>query len=344
MASMWQRLFGSPDKTAYRAQAPRATASRTTASARTDIARPDMSRAEVEDRFHRFVLGLPARKIESITTGEKAILKRLKMLSVRFDIQTLPRLPSVLPQLLRTLRSDDTAGEELAKLVSRDPMMVGEIMRVTSSVYYRSAQPITSLRQAVVLLGQDGLRQVLAQHVMKPLLQSTTGSLTHAAGTRLWEHAERCASACAWFGKINGCEPFEAYLAGIICHTGTGAVIRMLDQLIPEVTELMSLEFLADCERLAAQLSLRAAKYWELPGHVVEAMEDCLTSGRPPVTALGKALSMADSVAMTQLLLEHGRLASDVDLSQSQPALYTPEQIDRCQQYLRDSFSVAGNG
>ncbi|MEO9079354.1 MAG: HDOD domain-containing protein, partial [Rhodanobacter sp.] len=219
---MWQRLFGSPHKTAHRAPATRATATGGSAPAntdanRTDATRPVISRAEVEDRFHRFVLGLPERKVEAITASEKATLKRLKMLSVRFDIQSLPRLPSVLPQLLRTLRSDDTAGDELAKLVGRDPMMVGEIMRVTSSVFYRSAQPITSLRQAVVLLGQDGLRQVLTQHVMKPLLQSTTGSLTHAAGTRLWEHAERCASACAWFGKISGCEPFEAYLAGIIC-------------------------------------------------------------------------------------------------------------------------------
>jgi HD-like signal output (HDOD) protein len=343
MASMWQRLFGSPDKTAHRAPAPRATAIRVPAPANTDAARPDMSRAEVEDRFHRFVLELPERKIESITASEKAMLKRLKMLSVRFDIQTLPRLPSVLPQLLRTLRSEDTAGDELAKLVGRDPMIVGEIMRVTSSVYYRSAQPITSLRQAVVLLGQDGLRQVLTQHVMKPLLQSTTGSLAHSSGNRLWEHAERCASACAWFGKISGCEPFEAYLAGIICHTGTGAVIRLLDQLMPSVTEPISLEFLADCERLAAQLSLRAARYWELPRHVVEAMEDGLTSGRPPVTALGKALSMADSLAMTQLLVEYGRLAADLDLSQSQPALYPAAQIDRCQQYLRDSFSVAAD-
>lgn len=341
MASMWQRLFGSPEKTAHRAQAPRATATRAPAPEKADVARPDMSRAEVEDRFQRFVLGLPERTIESITAEEKAVLKRLKTLTVRFDIQTLPRLPSVLPQLLRSLRNDDAAGDELAKLVGRDPMMVGEIMRVTSSVFYRSAQPITSLRQAVVLLGQDGLRQVLTQHVMKPLLQSTTGSLTHAAGTRLWEHAERCASACAWFGKLSGCEPFEAYLAGIICHTGTGAVIRLLDQLIPEATAPISLEFLADCERLAAQLSLRAAKYWELPGHVVEAMEDCLTSGRPPVTPLGKALSMADSLAMTQLLLEYGRLEADVDLSQSQPTLYPAAQIDRCQQYLRDSFSIA---
>jgi len=345
MVSMWQRIFGSPKVTAHRAQ-PRATAMPRPAPAPdgADQATANtlsLSRPQIEDRFYRFVLGLPECKVDDPSTIEQATLKRLKQLSIRFDMRSLPRLPSVLPLLLRTLKNEDAAGAQLAKLVGRDPLMVGEVMRVTSSVYYRSVQPIGSLRQAVVLLGHDGLRQVLTQHVMKPLLQANAGGLAHTAGVRLWEHAERCAHACAWLSKVSGCEVFEAYLAGITCHAGTGAVVRMLDKLMPKVTAPVSSSFLAGCEQLAAQLSLQAAQHWELPANVTEAMEDCLNPPSDISTALGKALHVADILAMTQLLSDHEQLPGEINVSDSVPAFFAPSQLARCQQDLHQNFSMA---
>jgi HD-like signal output (HDOD) protein len=305
------------------------------------VDRPTLSRTEIEDRFQRFVMDLPEADIDGPTPTELATLKRLDLLSTRFDMRSLPRLPSVLPQLLRTLKNDDAAGGQLAKLVGRDPLMVGEVMRVTSSVYYRSAQPITSLQQAVVLLGQDGLRQVLTQHVMKPILQANAGALGHAAGVRLWDHAERCAHACAWLGKNSGCDSFEAYLAGIICHTGTGAVVRLLDQLITDIGTPLSSGFLGNCARLAAQLSLQAAQHWELPARVIDALTERQNPVGPPSTALGKVLGAADLLAMAQLLFEHDRLAGDIEPGQDGSLALAPALLARCQQDLRRNFPAA---
>lgn len=341
MASMWQRIFGGGRKTVAPRAQPRATVMPAPAPAPHIAAavRPTMPRTQIEDRFQRFVLDLPDADIDGPTASEQATLKRLELLSTRFDMRRLPRLPSVLPQLLRTLKNEDAAGGQLAKLVGRDPLMVGEVMRVTSSVYYRSAQPITSLQQAVVLLGQDGLRQVLTQHVMKPILQANAGALGHAAGVRLWDHAERCAHACAWLGKSSGCDSFEAYLAGIICRTGTGAVVRLLDQLIADVSVPLSPGFLDSCARLAGRLSLQAAQHWELPARVIEAMADGQDPASPPTTALGKALSAADLLAMAQLLAEHDRIAADLDLSQGDGDPFAPALLTRCQQDLRRHFT-----
>lgn len=337
MGSMWQRFFRGRKMAAPHAR-PRV-AMPADASVTVPAIQPDLPLANVEDRFHRFVLGLPDSDADEPDADELAALKRLELLSARFDMRSLPRLPAVLPQLLRTLKNDNAAGGELARLVGRDPLMVGEVMRVTGSVYYRSAQPITSLQQAVVLLGQDGLRRVLTQHVMKPILQANAGSLGHAAGERLWDHAERCAHACAWLGRTSGCDTFEAYLAGIICHTGTGAIVRLLDPLVPATLPAPSSGFLAGCARLAAQLSLLAARHWDLPPHVIEALAEC---GNPSVSSpLGRALACADLLAMTQLLGEHERLARDLDLSHGWPDVYPPSLLARCQQDLRRQFPAS---
>nr|WP_244754161.1 HDOD domain-containing protein [Rhodanobacter sp. B2A1Ga4] len=336
---MWRRFFrGRQPAPAHRT---RPTAVTTThAPPITPAVRSAVPLAEIEDRFQRFVLDLPDSDASAPSTSELATLRRLELLGARFDMHSLPRLPTVLPQLLRALRNDKAGGGELAKLIGRDPLMVGEIMRVTGSVHYRAAQPITSLQQAVVLLGQDGLRRVLTQHVMKPILQAHAGAFGHAAGERLWHHAERCAHACAWLGRNSGCDAFEAYLAGIVCHAGDSAVVRLLGKMKPagEKAEPPSPGFLAGCAGLAARLSLQLAQHWELPPRVIDALTERQAPATPAASPLGNALSVADLLAMAQLLAEHERLDDDPDLSQGWPAVFAPNLVARCRQDLQRNF------
>lgn len=295
-----------------------------------------LSPAQLDELFHRLVLDLPDATLTEPTQNELAWLKRMELLSVRFDMRSLPRLPSVLPQLLRELRSDTAAGGQLTKLIARDPLLIGEVMRVTGSVFYRSAQPITSLQQAVVLLGQDGLRQVVAQHVMKPILQANAGAGGQSAGVRLWEHAERCAHANAYLARNAGGDGFESYLAGIISRTGTGAVVRLLATIAPLNEAPVSGAFLLECSHLAARLSLQAAQHWELPARVTDAMAELQHLPTPPTSPLGKSLAAADLLAAEQLLGEHARLPRSAEADVSpwlQPAL-----VARCRQDLRSNF------
>lgn len=344
VGNMWRRVFSrrkakaSPQRASKaRSPAPAAVPSPAVAHAATETP----SLALIDKRFHRLVLGLPPPRQDDPLPAEAALLRRLELLGARFDLRSLPRLPTVLPQLLRTLKSDEAAGAELAKLVGRDPLMVGEVMRATSTVFYRSAQPISSLQQAVVLLGQDGLRRVITLHVMKPILQGNTGSMGHAAGGRLWGHAERCAHACAWLGRTTGCDAFEAYLAGIVRHAGTGAVVRLLDQLLPGAPPPpLSAGFVRHCAMLAAQLSLQAARQWGLPARVLGALAECQGEVSAATSPLGRALAVADSLASLSLLVENGEFPADADLAHSWPDVMPPAVLARCQRDLGQHFAA----
>lgn len=302
---------------------------------------PTPSLEQIDEGFHRLVFGLPPAQNDEPSLPELAMLRRLDLLSAHFDLRSLPRLPIVLPQLLRTLKNGEAAGRELAKLVGRDPLMVGEVMRATSTVFYRSAQPISSLQQAVMLLGQDGLRRVITQHVMKPILQANAGTRSHTAGKHLWGHAERCAHACAWLGRHFGCDSFEAYLAGIVRHTGTGAVVRLLDQLMPgETPPPLSSSFVRNCSTLATRLSLQAARQWELPARVLEALVECQSPITAAGSALGRVLSMADSLASARMLVESGGFAGEADLSNNWSDITTPAVIGQSQHDLEQHFAL----
>jgi HD-like signal output (HDOD) protein len=343
MTTFWGRRFGAtkPEPPTARPGAVRSTAP--TPDPQPPVAAAcafNCSPAEISESFHRLLFALPAAAEGTPTSSGRAMLKRLELLSTRFDVRSLPRLPAVLPQLLRTLRNDTAAGAELAKLVGRDPLMVGEVMRVTSSVHYRTAQPIGSLRQAVILLGQEGLHRVVTQLAMMPILQASTGNSTHA-GELLWEHAERCAHACAWLSKSDGGDTFEAYLAGVVSHTGTGAVVRLLRQLLADAsTQALDSRFIMECAALGTRLSLQAACYWELPERVIAALDENQQAPTGTDSKLGDALRVADALAMTQVLVGHDVLPAEVDLGPAWPGRHTPAQIKHCQDNLRQHFAA----
>jgi HD-like signal output (HDOD) protein len=301
---------------------------------------PALSSADIQDWFYRLVLGMPGSETVEMRPQEQVMLRRLDEVcgGDRFDITTLPRLPEVLPQLLRLLKSEHADGTKVAKLIGRDPVLVGEVMRVSRSAHYRTARPISSLQHAVVLLGHDGLRQMVTQHVMKPILQASAGMLGHAAGQRLWDHAERCAHVSTYLARGQG-DPFEAYLAGIVCNAGVGAMIRVLDQEAPPTLGVFSRAFLINYIHLANHLTLRAAKHWELPPNVVVALRERLEiRAKAPVTELGNALLAADHLAMIQMLADNHVIDRATPPASERVDRLPGILLDRAQQELRRAF------
>jgi HD-like signal output (HDOD) protein len=262
---------------------------------------------EVEDRFYRMLLGVPASAEPAMSATEQIAARRVRDAfgAERFDVSTLPRLPSVVPQLMRSLRSDDTNSRMLAEQISRDTVLVGEIIRVANSAYFRTTRPVTGLPQAITLLGQNGLRRVVMQLVMRPILRTDTDATSRAAGDRLWEHAERCARTCVFLSRP-AADPFEAFLAGLVSQTGAQTILMELDA-AGLAHENLSRPFIAAIGQQIERLSLHAARHWQFPSRVVQALaERADPADAGARTPLGRALLASSRVAMLDVLVEQG--------------------------------------
>jgi len=341
MMGNWWRVFGRE-----RAAEPMA--------ARPSVPEPEHSDApvphdtvsgdELAERFVRFILNQPVDAGDAPDKQrEQAILQRLKdqCENGRFDVRSLPRMPTVLPQLMRAMKNDKLSGAQLADLIKRDPVLVGEVMRVTGSVTYRTAHPIGSLQHAVVLLGQIGLRHVVTSYVMKPILMASAGANGQIVGQRLWDHAERCAHAAVYLSK-GQCDAFEAYLVALVGYSGLGAVARLLDRELQN-TELpaSSTAFIDSCVQLAAQLTVQAGQHWELPPPVQDALVEHLEHGHAALMLpMSRVLYVSQRLAMNQLLAEQGLLDLDSGYSEDPVATFPPQLLARCQQDLRRSFAA----
>ena len=259
--------------------------------------------ATLQRLFFDWAFDLPASPATADASAAEAAFAHLRMVAQRFDVRRMPRLPALVPQLMAAMRREDADAAEIATLLSRDPTLAGDVMRVARSAHYARAQPPSGLRQAVQLIGNDGLRQVVLGTVMRPILRGDAGLPGHAMASRLWAQAESRAWLCARLAP-GIADAAEAQLAGNVAGTGVAALSRMVHASVltdAAADPLFPARFLA----LAGPVAVRAAGHWQLPASVLDAL-DASESG-----PLAQVLAAGDRLAMGYRLIECGRLAGD---------------------------------
>lgn len=235
--------------------------------------------------------------------AQRKVLERLQDLARSpTDAGLVPRLPAVLPKLMGLVRRDDVGPRELADQLARDPALVGEVIRIANSPRYRTARQIASLQDAVVLLGQRGMHQLVTNVAMRPVFNFQQGRFSRVAGTYLWDQAERCAHVCAYLRSASS-DQFEAYLAGMVANAGLIAALRVLDMeyRVPQLPD--SLHFHEALLDVAAKLSAGIARQWNFPEEVRAALETRATQPLPAAPdELALALLTADRVSKWHVL------------------------------------------
>lgn len=217
------------------------------------------------------------------------------------------RMPGVIPQLLQSLRSGDFAGPELARKISSDLVLVAEVLRLANSVAYSTGKPITSIDHAILVLGQDGLRQLITSVAFKPIINLNSGSFTRMVAPRLWAQSERCALANRLLAVEEPVEPLEVFLAGLVQNVGLTVSLRVIDKLSDGRQPIGSPTF---CNALASYgrtLAHNIGSEWHFPESVMTAIHEQGENKRSTnLSPVGKVLLMGNYLSKIELLSRHG--------------------------------------
>jgi HD-like signal output (HDOD) protein len=220
----------------------------------------------------------------------------------------VPRVPEVIPGLLRSLRDENVSAADLARQVARDPALLAETIREANSSFYRPATPVRSIDAAVMVLGLNGLRMLLARAAFRPVIGAGAGPCARLAAPRVWRHAEHCARAAALLAPGLGADPFEAYLAGLVHDVGLVVALRLFDRVLDAPAVPQDVGFAGAALAGARELSGAIALQWELPAPVAAAI---VRAGRAGARPLADALGRAVHLARLRLLYDAGALAAD---------------------------------
>jgi HD-like signal output (HDOD) protein len=259
---------------------------------------------DVDVAWYRWLTG--SARFDAAPEVEQDILDKVRALAAN-PVEAaglVPRVPEVIPKLLSSLGDDDVSTTDLSRLVMQDPVLVAEVIREANSAYYRPMTKIDTVEAAIKLLGQNGLRMVLARVAFRPVVNMESDGFARRVAPRAWDQSERCALAASLVAPGLPAGAFEAYLAGLIQNVGLIVAFRLCpDRAVPG-----SAEFSSQLLALGRQLSAGIARHWEFPAEVTQAIEQ---AGAPDASNLARALAQGDRIAKLRLLIDAGTVAED---------------------------------
>ena len=258
--------------------------------------------------FYQWLAGGPGAEVPPAT--EQLILDEFsRLLAVPQSAADLvPRVPAVLPRLLRSLRDNKMSSAELARQFAQDVVLVGALIREANSSAHRLGAPVKTIEAALMLLGQNGVRMLLAKVAFRPIIRHQAGRFAQQLAPRLWQQSEACALAASRLAPAMQADPFDAYLAALLHKVGLIVALRLIDQLFAGDALPRSAPFCRVLLATAQALSSRIAVLWEFPATVSQAIAQAGQSGAPP---LAQVLALADRLAALRMLIDAGQIAAD---------------------------------
>jgi HD-like signal output (HDOD) protein len=292
-------------------EAGKPAAAATGALAPQDAAQP-ASAADIDAAYYRWLAAAGSQQASPET--EQAIMAELtRLANAPVDGAALvPRVPAMIPQLMRTLRDEDMNVAVLSRQLAQDVVLVAEVYREANLPCYRpryhSGPPIDSIDSAVMLLGQNGMRMLLARVAFRPIMVMQSGPVAKRTARQIWSQSEKCALAASLLAPTMRTNAFEVYLAGLIANVGLVVAFRLIDQMAPQTALPQSDEFIAGLFAQARVLSARIAALWEFPAAVASAIE---FAGQPDAPLPAQTLALADRVSKLCMLVDAGEYPAD---------------------------------
>lgn len=269
---------------------------------------------------------VPAEHVKVVTSVASTLL------AAAADPKQAPRRPLSLPELVRAVNDSETTRRELASMITRDPALVGGLLKLANSpIYRRGSKPIESVDRALAVLGTHGVRSLVAAALMQPVFRHASGDAVNFAEI-IWEHTQRSAAAAELHATaVESSDPFAAQLVALVMGLGAIVVFRTaLDQyaargLTPDATALASL-----LEAQTATVSKQIAASWELSPRVIEALEQQQPeSVERPASSLGRSLRFGVIVGALSVLRSHDRIDDDAGMATLVTAGGAGERFER---------------
>jgi hypothetical protein len=243
-----------------------------------------------------------------------------------------PRRPNMLPRLLNASTDESFSRRDLAALIAHDPSLVGNLLKIANSSFYRvTPEPVESVDRAVVLLGTDGIRSLVTAALMQPIFR-IGGSDFPRFPEIAWEHTFRAANASVPYNfLVEKSDPSAAELLSLVMGLAGIVVFRVtMDQysknprLRPDAGVVASM-----LDTHSASVARRIGASWELSEPTLAGLDGQTIAITTYPTALGRSLYFGRVVgALAVLRISH--IIDDETAKASIPVTNMPEvQLDR---------------
>jgi len=218
---------------------------------------------------------------------------------------SLPALSVVAIRLVELASDEQCSVNDLVSLIEKDPSLAIRLLKIANSAFFKTAEPATTLRQAVIRIGFQQLRiMALSLSLRDTFPMGTVGGFDYE---RFWRASlYRALMAKSLAEQIRTCNPEEAFVAGLTLGVGFLIFFNMFIRDSGEEIgrELDSFEKLLAWEQekfgvTHRQIGAAALRYWKFPDSIVDCQEGFLKL--PECSPLSTICELARIMSMSLL-------------------------------------------
>lgn len=137
-------------------------------------------------------------------------------------IERMPSLSTTVGKVMEICSRTDASPNELNRVISLDPVLTGQVLKLINSAYYSLMNKVTSLTRAITMLGMNTVKNMA---LSTAIIRSVTGTKkTQVLPTKkFWAHSLATGVCTKLLAKKNGvpvmeCE--EYFVAGLLHDLG----------------------------------------------------------------------------------------------------------------------------
>jgi len=145
-----------------------------------------------------------------------------KVKRVVSNIRNLPTPPIVFHQIQKVINDPGVSAVKVASILAEDPAMSAKVLRLTNSAFYGLAREVESVRQAVVIIGFEAIRNLVLSASVLDMFKGK--NLDEEYQEKYWRHSLSTAVCCRLLaGKVRSrgmVDPDAAFSAGLLHDVG----------------------------------------------------------------------------------------------------------------------------
>ncbi|MCP4604096.1 MAG: GGDEF domain-containing protein [Proteobacteria bacterium] len=217
--------------------------------------------------------------------------------------ETLPVPPHVVARVVQVAADPDSSVSDLAKIIKRDPVLSGQILKSVNSAYYALRRKISAVERAISFMGIRAVRNLVLCLGVRELAPKKSDYPLEL----FWECSLRRASAAKCLArKIGLPDEEEVFTLGLCQDLG---VLLLIKQAPPEAVDaftkvarepaLLRLETEKQHGKGHDELGAELFEQWEFPKEVIEPARYHHTPDEAPepYAKLAKIVCAAESIA-----------------------------------------------
>ena len=190
-------------------------------------------------------------------------------------VEKLPSAPEIARRALATVNRDNASLNDLAILIARDQALTARLLRIANAAFFAVRGKVTSINQAVTLLGFERVRELVLGLSIWGALEGTSAAARRFR-KRLWIHSSMVAAAARMLTERTHGDEANAFTGGLLHDIGKLVLgLRLGDSYWELLEDADSEGGAAEAERASfscdhATVGAWLLQLWGMPAGLVE--------------------------------------------------------------------------